>query len=51
MIGKILDLSAEAAMNACIFLLTFLLATGLTCNGKKASCDQPRDEAAKVSAP
>ncbi len=51
MIHKLLDLGAEAAEHAFVFVLTLLLATGLTCSGRKLSCDQPRDEAAEVRTP
>jgi hypothetical protein len=51
MIHKLAEFGTEAAEHAAIFVLTFLLATGLTCNGRKVSCDQPRDEAAEVRTP
>lgn len=41
---------AAAVMQAAVFILAFLLSTGLTCNGKPL-CEQPRDQGSEVSAP
>lgn len=51
MLTKLAEYTGEGLAQAAVFLLAFSLSTGLTCNGKKVSCDQPRDEAAEVSAP
>jgi hypothetical protein len=51
MIHKLAEYTGEALAQASVFVLAFFLATGLTCNGKRLTCDQPRDEAAEVRAP
>lgn len=38
--GKLLEYTGEAVGYAATFILAFFISTGLTCNGKRISCDQ-----------